>query len=452
MTQPAPLPSPDWTPLLAELADLDLITDRNQVAKLSQDYNHFSPILQKQLADKTADLVIRPTGEAEVIRIAAACAKHQIPLTARGAGTGNYGQCVPLRGGVVVDLSKLTAVQWFKPGIARVQAGAKLAALDRQLRPGGWELRMAPSTYRTATIGGFVSGGSCGMGSVNYGTLSDRGNVLAARIVTLEVQPRLLELRGDQVAKVNHGYGTTGIMTELEIPLAPAYDWCDRIIHFDNFMAAARFGQALGDATGIVKKLISVFAWPIPSYFIALQPYLPEGKHAVLAMIAESSLESFESLVQEMGGTISYERAAADGNKGTPLLEYTWNHTTLHARNVDPSLTYLQCIFPRDPSLALVEQTYEQFGDEVMIHLEFFRQGGELIPGALQLVRYTTEARLQEIIQILRSLGCFIPDPHQYTVEDGGSGQVDPAKVAFKAQVDPQGLLNPGKLRGWDER
>ncbi len=444
--------APDWTPLLKELSDLDLITDNAQVAKLSQDYNNFSPILQKQLGDKTGDLVIRPTNEAEVIRIAAACAKYQVPLTERGAGTGNYGQCVPLQGGVVLDLSKMAAVKWVKPGIARVEAGAKLAAIDRETRPSGWEIRMAPSTYRTATIGGFIGGGSCGMGSVNYGTLSDRGNVLAVRIVTLEAEPRVLELRGDEVSKVNHGYGTTGIMTELEIPLAPAYDWCDRIIYFDDFMAAARFGQTLGDANGIIKKLISAFAWPIPSYFTALKPYLPEGKHAVLAMIAESSLESFESLVKDLGGTISYERAAGDRNKGTPLLEYTWNHTTLHARTADPSLTYLQCIFPRDPSLALVEQTYEQFGDEVMIHLEFFRQGGELIPGALQVVRYTTEERLKDIIQTLRDLGCFIPDPHQYTVEDGGSGQVDPAKVAFKAGVDPQGLLNPGKLRGWDER
>ena len=444
--------TPDWAQFRQELSDLDLITDPTQVAKLSQDYNHFSPILQKQLADKTADLIVRPNSEAEVIRVAAACAKYQIPLTERGAGTGNYGQCVPLQGGLVLDLSKMTEIKWVKAGVARVEAGAKLAAIDRVTSPSGWEIRMAPSTYRTATIGGFIGGGSCGMGSVNYGTLSDRGNVRAVRIVTLEAEPRVLELRGDDVAKVNHGYGTTGIITELEIPLAPTYDWCDRIVHFDDFLAAARFGQALGDATGIVKKLISAFAWPIPSYFTALQPYLPNGKSVVLTMVAESSLEPFENLVQDMGGTISYERSAADRHKGTPLLEYTWNHTTLHARNADPNLTYLQCIFPRDPSLKLVEQTYYQFGDEVMIHLEFFRQSGELIPGALQLVLYTTEARLQQIIQTLRSLGCFIPDPHQYTVEDGGSGQVDPSKVAFKAEVDPQGLLNPGKLRGWSER
>lgn len=447
------VPSAAWQSLADELQDLDLIVDSSQVAKLSQDYAHFSPILQAQLAGKIADLVIRPNSEAEVIRIAAACAKYGVPLTARGAGTGNYGQCVPLQGGVVLEMSKMTAVKWVKPGLVRVEAGAKLAAIDRETRPSGWELRMAPSTYRTATIGGFIGGGSCGMGSVNYGTLGDRGNVQAVRIVTLEAEPRVLELRGDDLAQVNHGYGTTGIMTELEIPLAPVYDWGDRIIQFDSFMAAARFGQALGDATGIVKKLISVFAWPIPRYFTALQPYLGEGKAAVFAMVAESSLEPFETLVQAMGGSISYERSAADSGKGTPLLEYTWNHTTLHARNADPSLTYLQCLFPRDPDLVVVEQMYEQFGEEeVMVHLEFFRQGGELIPGALQLVRYTTEARLNQIIETLQAAGCFIPNPHKYTVEDGGSGQIDPAKVAFKAQVDPQGLLNPGKLRGWDER
>ncbi len=438
--------------LQTELAGIDLISEPAQVRKLSQDYSNFSPILSPKLAEKTGDLVARPTHEAEVIRVVAACFKHGIPITERGAGTGNYGQCVPMQGGVVLDMSRMNQVKWVRPGMARVEAGAKLAAIDKQTRDQGWEIRMAPSTYRTATIGGFIGGGSCGMGSINFGMLSDRGNLQAVRIVTMEADPQVIELRGDLVQKVNHAYGTTGIITELEIPLAPAYAWAERIVCFDQFMDAARFGQTLADADGVAKKLISVFADPIPGYFTALKSVIPAGTAAVFVMVAESSVEAFDGFVEASGGSVAYAKSAAEASKATPLLEYTWNHTTLHARNVDASLTYLQTIFPRDPSLALVETMYEKFGDEVMIHLEFLRQGGAAIPGALQLVRYTTEERLNEIIQIHREAGCFIPNPHEYTVEDGGSGQVDPAKVAFKAKVDPQGLLNPEKLRGWEER
>jgi FAD/FMN-containing dehydrogenase len=188
---------------------------------LSLDYYHFSPVLQQKLSDKRGDLVVRPTSEAEVLRVAAVCVKYKVPLTVRGAGTGNYGQCIPLEGGVILDTTRMNGIRSIQPGLACVEPGVKLAAFDKQAREMGWELRMAPSTYRTATIGGFIAGGSGGIGSIIYGQLRDRGNLHAVRVVTMEDEPRVIELRGDEVQKVNHGYGTNGIITELEIPLGP---------------------------------------------------------------------------------------------------------------------------------------------------------------------------------------------------------------------------------------
>ncbi|MDB9526547.1 FAD-binding oxidoreductase [Oscillatoria sp. CS-180] len=445
-------PNIDWDTFVTVLGDIDVVRDRAQVEKLSKDYYYFSPILQAQLADKTADLVVRPTSEAEVLTVARACVAAKVPLTVRGAGTGNYGQCIPLAGGIILDLSRLNAVKWVRPGTACVQAGAKLAAIDKVTRPQGWEIRMYPSTYRTATIGGFIGGGSGGIGSITYGQLRDRGNLTAVRVVTLEDEPRIIELRGDDVQQVNHAYGTNGIITELEIPLGPAYPWAEVIVTFDDFMTAARFGQALGEADGLIKKLISVHAAPIPSYFMGLKSYLPEGCHAALLMVAEPSMELFEALVSELGGTITYHKSAEETGKKTLLAEFTWNHTTLHARNVDPSLTYLQTLFPYDPQLKLVQHMYEHFGDEVMMHLEYFRVGGAVIPAALQLVRFSTPERLQAIIRYHEEKGAFIANPHTYILEDGGRKEIDTVQVAFKAQVDPYGLLNPGKMRGWLER
>ncbi|MEO1126365.1 MAG: FAD-binding oxidoreductase [Cyanobacteria bacterium J06635_15] len=434
------------------LAPIETIRDPNQIDKLSKDYYYFSPVLKAKLDDKVADIVVRPKTEAEVLQVAKACVGQRIPLTVRGAGTGNYGQCIPLEGGVILDLTKLNAVKWVKPGIACVEAGAKLSAIDKVTRESGWEIRMYPSTYRTATIGGFVGGGSGGIGSITYGQLRDRGSILSARVVTLEDDPQIIELRGDAVFPVTHAYGTNGIITELEIPLGPAYPWSDVIVCFDDFMTAAKFGKVLGDSDGIIKKLISVHAWPIPGYFAALKPYLPEGKAAALLMIAEPCLEPFGELVKEFGGTITYEKDAKDAAKGTLLAEFTWNHTTLHARSVDPTLTYLQTMFPGDPDLKLVEHMCNHFGDEVMMHLEYLRMDGTAIPAGLQVVRYTTEERLNEIIRYHEENGAFIANPHTYILEDGGRKTIDFEQVDFKAKTDPYGLLNPGKMRGWLER
>ncbi|MFQ3585058.1 MAG: FAD-binding oxidoreductase [Cyanobacteriota bacterium] len=441
--------------LRSALAGIEIITDPAQLTKLSLDFYHYSPVLTRQLSEKRGDLVVRPANEAEVIQVAAACAQHRIPVTIRGAGTGNYGQCIPLRGGVILDVSKLNQVLWAKPGVARVQAGAKLMAIDKQTREIGWEIRMAPSTYRTATIGGFIAGGSGGIGSITYGQLRDRGNVLALRVVTLEEEPRIIELRGDEVFKVSHAWGLNGIITEVEIPLAPAYPWAELVVAFPaevGFMPAAHFGQALGDADGIIKKMISLHAWPIPSYFAPLRGSVPEGSAIALLMIAESSVEPLMELIREHGGQVVYNKTAQEASKGIMLGEFTWNHTTLHCRSVDTSLTYLQSAFPADRELKMVQHMYEYFGDEVLMHLEFIRIEGQATPVGLQIVRFTTEDRLNEIMRYHEENGVFIANPHTFIIEDGGRKVMDPRQIRFKQEVDPYGLLNPGKMRTWQER
>ena len=210
--------SVDWKAIAEQLSPIETITEPRQLTKLSQDYYHFSPILTAQLQNKRGDMLVRPENEEQVLQVAKLCYHHKIPLTVRGAGTGNYGQCMPLEGGIILDMTKLNRICWIKPGSACVEPGVRMAAFDKEARKIGWELRMAPSTYHTATIGGFIGGGSAGMGSINYGQTRDRGNLQAVRVVTVEAEPRVITLQGDEVQKINHAYGTNGIITELQIP------------------------------------------------------------------------------------------------------------------------------------------------------------------------------------------------------------------------------------------
>lgn len=441
----------NWDAFIADLDGIEVITAPVQVAKLSEDYFRFSPILEPILSGKVGDIVVRPASEPEVLQVARVCVKYKVPLTVRGSGTGNYGQCVPLYGGVILDTTKMQAIRWLKPGLACVEPGIKLAVLDKRAQEIGWETRMVPSTVRTATIGGFIAGGSGGIGSIMYGQLRDRGNLRAVRVVTLEDTPRAIALRGDDVQKVNHAYGVNGIITELEIPLAPAYPWAEAIAAFEDFMTAARFGQALSNCDGIIKKMVSIHADPIPSYFAALRGYIPDRSHCALILVSEADLEPFRALVSEYGGAICYEKNALEAPKGASLIEFSWNHTTLHARSADPSLTYLQSLFPNDPQLELVQHMYEYFGDEVMMHLEFVRMNGIAIPAAIQVVRYSTSERLNAIIQYHEERGVLIANPHTYILEDGGMKAINYEQLEFKRTIDPYGLMNPGKMRAWME-
>ncbi len=266
----------------------------------------------------------------------------------RGGATGNYGQCVPLEGGVVLDMAAMNAIEWQKSGKIRVQAGAKLSEIDAATRPNGFELRMHPSTKRSSHIGGFVAGGSGGAGSVTYGGMREPGNILAARVVTLEEKPRVIELRGDAAQKISRAYGTTGIITVLEMPLAPALPWFDVIVAFDDLIEAVRFGQTIALADGVMKKLLSPIQWPLPQHFAAYRQYCPDGKSLLLGMIGEVSLESFETLLESFRGTITYKAPSDDSPGKVPLYEHTWNHTTLQMLKSDRGVTYLQCLYPHD--------------------------------------------------------------------------------------------------------
>jgi len=435
----------EYEKFLTELEGIEVISSPAQVAKLSEDYFRFSPILTPILENKVANFVFRPKSEAEVIKIAQACVNHRIPVTVRGAGTGNYGQSVPLKGGIILDMSRMQEIKWVKAGLACVEAGVKLGALDKKAQEIGWESRMVPSTVKSATVGGFIAGGSGGIGSELYGQLRDRGNLRGVRVVTLEDTVRVIELRGDDVQKVNHAYGTNGIITELEIPLAPAYPWAECIVAFEQFESSVNFGQALGNADGIIKKMISVHAHPIPTFFTALKSYLSSDRpHWVLVLVAASDLEPFKSLVQEYSGEICYENP--ESGKGLTLVEFSWNHTTLHARTANSSLTYLQSLFP---NLEAVMEMYKYFGDEVMMHLEFMRMGGKVMAGAIQVVRFTTSERLAQIIKYHEDRGVAIANPHTYILEDGGSKNTNQNQLDFKRLVDPHGLMNIGKMRSF---
>lgn len=445
----------DVSALKRDLDGLKLDDNPAIVQQKSRDFYWYSPVLKQQLDHVTGDLIVTPKDEAELIRVLAVCHRHGVPVTPRGSGTGNYGQAMPLSGGVVLNLAEMNEIKSIAPGRVVTGPGAILADIDKATRAhSGQELRLSPSTYNTASIGGFIAGGSGGVGSINFGGLRDFGNVLRLRVVTMEAEPKALELTGEDLHKVTHAYGTNGIITEVEMPLTAAYEWVDVIVGFDAFMDAARYGNALACQDGILTKLITPIAAPVPQlYFKRHQKFFKEGQSICVVMVARHGLDAFLAFTRRAGGEVIFNAATAtpEEKKGLPpAYELAWNHTTLRALRVDPDITYLQSLYPFPNQLALVEKMDAMFPGEVFSHLEFVRLDGNITCFGLPLVKFTTEARLDEIVRLHEDNGCPIFNPHRYTLEEGGMKQTDAVQLAFKRETDPQGLLNPGKMIAWE--
>ena len=439
------------TLLPSKLPDVDWITDPARVARLSQDFSWFSPVLKRQLDGKRADIAVRPRSEDEIAAVVAACARDSVPITLRGSGTGNYGQSVPLHGGVMLDLSALNGFGWVEDGVGRAQAGIRLADFDRQAKPLGHELRWLPSTFRSATLGGLFGGGFGGAGSITYGPMAAVGNVLGARVMSVEPEPKIVELRSPEAMLLHHVYGTNGIVLELEVALAPAIAWIECVASFESFDAGLEFSSALASAPGIVKKEICFLSSAVVALIPPLAALVPAGSSAVLLLVAPGSEHGMNEHVARFGGRIVQRKSADEvAASNRTILEYTWNHTTLCALKLDKSLTYIQSRFDPPRHVAQAKVLERELGDEVLMHLEFLRgMDGAFNCSGLQLIRFRDEARLNEIMQIHRDHGVSINNPHVFVIEDGKQGNLDPAVLAMKRRLDPQGLLNPGKLRSW---
>ena len=435
--------------LRQDLAGIEAHDDPALLRSKSVDFHWYSPILSEMLRDKTADLLVVPRDIGELRRIAAACARHRVPLTLRGGGTGNYGQCTPLERGVIVETLALNNVQ-VHDGFATVQTGCIIAALEDAARASGPEILMFPSTLSDATIGGFVAGGFGGVGSIRHGILKDPGNILRVQVLTLEREPRLIELIGSDIQKVHHAYGTNGIITEMDVRLAPAEDWRHMIALFDSYEAALRFGMA-ACRPDLPLRLLSTVERRFAPYYTQYQGRFDATHDAVFALCAAQGLADFEALVQRCGGHVSMAMTDAEVRAAglLPAYECAYNHTTLMALKMDRSWTYIQLSYPQPFDLPLALTLIDEFGAEILWHHEFSMAGGGYGVFAIPLVSYFDAERMEEIRLAIEARGITVFDAHVVTIEDGGMKTIDDSQIDFKKVADPHGLMNPGKTRGW---
>ena len=437
---------------IADIGDIAYRDDIKLLAAKSKDYFWYSPILKAELDACVGQLLVLPQNEKEVIEIAAAIARHRIPLTIRGGGTGNYGQCIPTAGGVILEITKLNKILDVSKGRVVCEAGARIEQVEEAVAETGQMLSMFPSTKRLATIGGFVAGGSGGIGSLRNGMLRDGENITYLRIVTVEEKPRIIELHGKEILKAQHAYGTNGIITAMDYALTPATEWVHTIALFNSYGTALNFASQAQEEH-LDAYLMTTVERRFAQYYRRLTDYFPNNCDAVFSMIAPEAMETYRKKVADMGGTVSLAKTLHEMETQNlpPAWECGWNHTTLQALKVEPGVwTYLQVAYPRPFDPELVSRQMARYGDELFFHHEMARMGGDIQIFALPVVRWTSKERTYDIIREMEDKdGCTIFDPHVITIEDGGMKEIDQTQIEFKKEADPYGLMNPGKTRGW---
>ncbi|MDJ0822176.1 MAG: FAD-binding oxidoreductase [Paracoccaceae bacterium] len=442
----------DWKAIAAKLAPVEIIDEPVLVKKRSRDFFWYSPILNAQLKKSFGDLVARPKTREELAHCLAVAYAHDLPVVLRGGGTGNYGQAVPLQGGLIIETTGMKRILEIGEGYVRVEAGALMADINAALIPQGWEMAMFPSTQDIATIGGFVAGGSAGIGSIANGALREKGNIIQLKALSVEAAPQERVFDAEEALQIHHAWGLNGAITEVTLRTVPTRDWIGCMASFDSYCDAYLAGHELATSQTIARKLCSVVDARIAGYFPRLKGHIRDGKHLLVTLVPREDMDALRALVDAHIGLLDLALTEAElAEKGIPhVFEFAYNHTTLQVLKADRSATYQQIGVPDPADVDAVIAVEQAIGDEVWHHHEFARVDGTLTVADLPIIWFKDEARLREIDGIYAAHGFTVWDAHTYHVEGGGLKNADYRHLAWKKRMDPKGLLNPGKSQAWE--
>lgn len=440
----------DWTAFAADLAPVEVIDEPVLIKKRSRDFFWYSPILNKELKTSFGDLVARPVSVDELAQTLATAYKYEAPVVVRGGGTGNYGQAVPVDGGLIIEVTAMNRILEIGDGFVRAEAGAMMADINTALADSGQEMAMFPSTQDIATVGGFVAGGSAGIGSIANGALRDPGNIVSLCAMSVEAEPKTHVFDGDAALQIHHTWGLTGVITDVTLRTVPKRDWVGCMATFDSYEAAYAAGLAVAEAEDVGVKLLTTVDARITDYFPKLDGHIRKGKHLMVSMVPSEDVAAFERVIGGTGGHVDLTLTDAQRQeKGLPhVFDFSYNHTTLQVLKADRKATYQQVGCPVPPDPEAIAALRPKLGDDVWQHHEFARVGGEIVTFDLPIIWFSTPERLDEINATYEANGFPVYDAHTWRVEGGGM-KPDYSHLAIKKRMDPKGLLNAAKSKFW---
>jgi FAD/FMN-containing dehydrogenase len=420
--------------LRAELVELlgerGVSADLKTRERASVDEATMSPILSEQLPLGLADLVAYPANAEQIAAVVAAATRHRVPVTARGKGTGNYGQGIPLHGGLILDTTRARAVVEVGDGVITAEAGASMALLERAADARGQQLWMYPSTAQS-TLGGFLSGGSGGTGSIAHGT-NWEGFVVALDVALPGTEPALTHVEGDDARTFVHTYGTAGVIARATVRLESAQDWRAVYASFPTFeeaLGAVRTLRALDPLPRLVSADRAAVAERLPA-----DPAIPAGRASLRAIIDAAALDAATSLIARVGGSVEDVREGTQQTIKVSMLSY--NHPIWWLKKNSPGKDYFHVEVGGEALIDRIHEVEAVYPGGIL-HIE----AAHHFPIGMLVAEYTGAADVYAGYAKLVELGVRVHSPHQYYVDHGVE-----ELLALKERTDPDGLLNPGHL------
>ena len=414
-------------------------------------------------------VVCLPETYDEVQAVLKACHQLQVPVVARGAGTGLSGGAMPHALGVTMSLAKFNRILDLDPEsrTAVVQCGVRNLAISEAAAPYGLYYAPDPSSQIACTIGGNVAENSGGVHCLKYGLTVH--NVLKVKGFTVEGDAvefgsAALDAPGyDLLAAVIGSEGMLAVTTEVTVKLIPKPQLARCIMASFDDVRKAGDAVAAVIAAGIIPAGLEMMDKPMTA---AVEDFVHAGydltAEAILLCESDGTLEEVEEEIDRMSEVLRAAGATAisvSQDEAERLRFWSGRKNAFPASGrISPDYMCMDSTIPRKRLADILLAIQEMEKKYQLRCANVFHAGdGNLHPLILfdandadQLHR--CELFGAEILETSVAMGGTITGEHGVGVEKLSSmcvqftSEENAQMLGLKAAFDPAGLLNPGKV------
>jgi len=418
----------------------------------------------------TADAVVLPSSVDEVAAVMHWCYEHDVPLTARGGGTGLAGGAIPVNGGVVLGFERLNAIRAFDPLLWRmhVEAGVTTADVQRRARESGLRFPPDPGAAELSQIGGNIACNAGGPHAFKYG-------VTGHWVTGLEVvvPPGEIVQIGGPIRKDVAGYdlrslivgseGTLGLVTAAWLRLIPAPELELPVVgvYRDAEAGIGAIERVL--AAGVVPAAIEYLDAVMLSYSGDAYPFgIPEGGAFMVMTEADGSATEAQRVAAELQEALAEDAVAVHAPTDPAEVAdlWRWRGGAAFAILAQRGGAFSEDIaVPLDRLRDVARETLEIGKRHGIPALSFGHAGDGNIHSTFLFSpddpdeERRADAACHELFSLALRLGGTVTGEHgigwlkrgQLEHQLGGTGYELHTRI--KQAFDPKGLLNPGKKR-----
>jgi glycolate oxidase subunit GlcD len=418
----------------------------------------------------TADAVVLPADVEEVAAVMRWCYANDVPLTARGGGTGLAGGAIPVEGGVVIGFERLNRIRQFDPLLWRmhVEAGVTTGDVQRLARESGLRFPPDPGAAEISQIGGNIACNAGGPHAFKYGVTGNWVTGIEAVIPPGEViqigGPIRKDVAGYDVKSLLIGSeGTLGLVTAAWLRLIPAPELELPVIGLYRNADAGISAIERVFASGVVPAVIEYLDEVTLRFAGDAYPFrLPDGAAFMVITAADGAEPEARRVAGELREALGEDSVAVHAPEAASEVNelWRWRGGAAFAILAQRGGAFSEDIaVPLDRLRDVARETLEIGARHDVPALSFGHAGDGNIHSTFLFSPESADeerradAACHELFELALRLGGTVSGEHgigwlkrgQLVHQLGETGY--DLHTRLKQTFDPKGLLNPGKKK-----